>query len=55
MIIPLQNDIDLRTSIGTSFDILTPIGPISFSYASPIEKNNNDKTREFNFSIGTSF
>ena len=50
-----SDDLDLRTSIGTSFDILTPIGPISLSYAIPIEKNNTDKTRSFNFSIGTSF
>ncbi len=50
-----QNDLDLRSSAGISFDILTAIGPISFSYAIPIEKNNDDKTREFNFTIGTSF
>ena len=50
-----SSDIDLRTSIGTSLDFITPIGPISFSYASPIEKQNSDKTRSFNFSIGTSF
>ncbi len=50
-----QNDLDLRSSVGISFDILTAIGPVSFSYAIPIEKNNDDKTREFNFTIGTSF
>ncbi len=50
-----SSDIDIRTSVGTSFDIITPIGPVSLSYASPIEKNSSDKTRPFNFSIGTSF
>ena len=50
-----SSDIDLRTSLGTSFDFITAVGPISFSYAIPIEKNNNDRTREFNFTIGTSF
>ncbi len=50
-----DNDLKLRSSIGVSFDILSAIGPISLSYAIPIEKNNNDRTREFNFSIGTSF
>lgn len=50
-----SSDIDLRSSIGASLDFITPIGPISFSYASPIEKNNSDKTRSFNFTIGTSF
>ena len=50
-----SSDIDLRTSIGTSLDFITPVGPISLSYASPIEKNTTDRTREFNFIIGTSF
>tara|TARA_B100000989_G_scaffold179285_1_gene134669 strand:- start:116 stop:2347 length:2232 start_codon:yes stop_codon:yes gene_type:complete len=50
-----SSDIDLRTSIGSSLDFITAIGPISFSYAAPIQKNNSDKTRPFNFSIGTSF
>ena len=50
-----SSDFDLRTSVGTSFDFITAIGPISLSYAQPIEKNTTDKTRPFNFSIGTSF
>ena len=50
-----SSDINLRTSLGTSFDFITAVGPISFSYAIPIQKNNSDKTRSFNFSIGTSF
>ena len=50
-----SSDIDIRSSIGASLDFITPIGPISFSYASPIEKNNSDKTRSFNFTIGSSF
>ena len=50
-----SSNVDLRSSIGTSLDFITPIGPISFSYAAPIEKNKSDKDRSFNFSIGTSF
>ena len=50
-----QNDLNLRSSVGVSLDVLTEIGPISFSYAIPIEKNDQDTTREFNFTIGTSF
>ncbi len=50
-----STDIDLRASIGSSLDFITPIGPLSFSYAEPFEKNNTDKTRSFNFSIGTAF
>ena len=50
-----QDNLNIRSSVGISFDILTVIGPISFSYAIPIDKNTDDRTREFNFSIGTSF
>ena len=50
-----QNDLNLRSSVGVSLDVLTEIGPVSFSYAIPIEKNDQDTTREFNFTIGTSF
>ena len=34
-----SSNIDLRTSIGSSFDFLTAVGPISFSYAIPIQKH----------------
>ena len=44
-----------RSSIGVSLDILTPALPISFTYAIPIEKKSSDITREFNFTLGTSF
>ena len=50
-----DNEFDTRSSLGVSFDVLTAVGPISLSYAVPIEKNNKDVTNEFNFSIGTSF
>lgn len=50
-----DNEFNLRSSTGISFDFLTAIGPISFSYAIPIEKNKNDTTRAFSFSIGTTF
>ena len=50
-----DNEFNVRSSLGVSFDVLTAVGPISLSYAVPIEKNTNDITNEFNFSIGTSF
>ena len=50
-----NNDLDLRISSGLSFDILTAVGPLSLTYAIPIEKSSTDKIREFNFTIGTSF
>ena len=50
-----NNEFDLRASTGLSFDILTAVGPISLTYAVPIDKIDNDSTKRFNFSIGTSF
>ena len=50
-----DNEFDIRSSLGLSFDVLTAVGPISLSYTVPIEKNTKDVTNEFNFSIGTSF
>jgi outer membrane protein insertion porin family len=44
-----------RVSIGASVDIMTPIGPLSFSLASPISKNSKDKTQSYDFSIGSTF
>ena len=50
-----SSDINIRASLGTSIDFITPIGPLSFSFAQPLEKQNTDKTRSFNFTLGTSF
>ena len=50
-----NNDINLRSAVGVSLDFITAIGPISFSYSTPIEKSNDDKTREFSFTIGSTF
>ena len=51
----INSDFKLRSSAGISFDFLTAIGPISFSYSLPINKSNSDETKNFNFTIGTSF
>ena len=50
-----DDDIRIRSSAGISFDVLTVIGPLSFSYAVPIDSTSNDKKKSFNFSIGSSF
>ena len=49
-----NNDFKLRSSMGLSIDFNSVI-PISISYAVPIEKELSDKSRNFNFTIGTSF
>ena len=45
----------IRSSLGTSIDIATPIGPLSFTFTQPITKKHTDKTESFRFQIGTSF
>jgi len=50
-----NNTFKNRLSAGISLDIMTAVFPISISYAIPIQKEDEDKDRRFNFSIGTSF
>ncbi len=45
----------IRSSIGIGLDWFTVIGPISFSYAQPLSKDDNDVTQEFSFNLGTTF
>ena len=45
----------IRSSTGVAIDWFTPIGPLSFSFASPITKSSTDKTETFRFRIGTTF
>ena len=45
----------IRSATGVGMDILTPIGPLSFSFSQPITKKSTDKTESFRFNIGTTF
>ena len=46
---------DLRYSTGLSAAWISPIGPLKFSYGSPINKQESDKTESFQFQLGTTF
>ena len=46
---------DIRSAVGIGVDWFTPIGPLNFSFASPLSKSNTDKTETFRFSLGTTF
>ena len=45
----------IRSSTGISLDLLTAVGPLSFSWTAPITQKNTDKTETFRFNLGTTF
>ena len=45
----------IRSSTGISLDLLTAVGPLSFSWTAPITQKNTDKTESFRFNLGTTF
>ena len=51
----LDEDNDIRSSIGLAIDWLTVVGPMNFSLAQPISKNSGDITETFRFNLGTTF
>lgn len=46
---------DLRYSTGVALAWMTPIGPLSFTYAKALNAESSDQTEGFQFSIGSSF
>ncbi|MBD1153525.1 outer membrane protein assembly factor BamA [Pelagibacterales bacterium SAG-MED24] len=54
-----DNSIDdsnmIRSSTGVGMNLLTPVGPLSFSLTKPITKKSSDKTETFRFNLGTTF
>ena len=45
----------MRSSVGIGIDWLTPVGPLTFSFAHPVTKEPTDIEQTFRFNIGTSF
>mgnify|MGYP001961022211 CR=1 FL=1 len=45
----------IRSSSGIALEILSPVGPLSFSYAQVISKAATDQTESFKFQLGTTF
>ena len=45
----------LRSSAGFAVNVLTPIGPLSFSFSEAFSKASSDKTETFRFNLGTTF
>ena len=45
----------LRTTTGIGLDLMSPIGPLSFTYSIPLSKASTDKAQSFLFNVGSSF
>tara|TARA_B100000989_G_scaffold97723_1_gene71207 strand:- start:1576 stop:3822 length:2247 start_codon:yes stop_codon:yes gene_type:complete len=45
----------IRSSVGVGIDWLTPVGPLTFTFAHPVTKEATDIEQTFRFNIGTSF
>ena len=51
----ISDSSQLRTSTGIALDLVSPIGPLSFTYSIPLSKASTDKEQNFLFNIGSSF
>ena len=51
----LDDSNTIRSSTGLSMDLITPVGPLSFSLTQPISKKSSDVTETFRFNLGTTF
>ena len=51
----LDESNELRSSTGVNVNWLSPVGPVSFTFATNLAKASTDKTESFNFSLGTQF
>ena len=51
----INNSGKIRSSFGLAIDWLTAVGPLNFSFAQPISKDDGDITESFRFNLGTTF
>jgi len=51
----ISSNSKIRSSTGVALDIMSPVGPLSFTYAIPLSKASTDKEQRFLFNIGSSF
>ncbi len=45
----------IRSSTGLALNLMTPVGPLSFSFANALTQASSDKTETFRFNLGTQF
>lgn len=46
---------ELRYSVGVAFQWLSPLGPLAFSFAQPLNEGDEDEVERFQFSFGIPF
>ena len=46
---------ELRYSAGLAFNWFSPVGPLSFSLAKPLNAREGDRTESFQFTLGVPF
>jgi outer membrane protein insertion porin family len=51
----LPGSAGMRYSVGTALTWISPVGPLKFSYAVPINKQPQDKLQKFQFTLGSVF
>jgi outer membrane protein insertion porin family len=51
----LPGSAGMRYSTGVAFTWMSPVGPLKFSYALPIERQPADELQKFQFTLGTMF
>ena len=51
----VEDDFDLRASVGVSVLWSSPFGPLRLDYAEPVSKRDGDQEKNFNFGISSSF
>ena len=52
---PTSDDRKIRASAGVGLRWVSPMGPLSVSFANPFRKQKGDRLQKFQFQIGTSF
>ena len=45
----------IRSATGIGMDLLTPVGPLNFTFSQPITKKSSDKTESFRFQFRNDF
>ena len=51
----IDNGSKIRSSTGAAVNWLSPLGPMSFIFATNLSKSDTDVTESFNFNLGTTF